>query len=341
DSITFGYGLGSPSERYSSILCDRYGWTEDNRAVNSTVISDNAEASVLTTTIGASDRCFWLAGYNDMAQSGTNAAALADNRAIVRSLLARMAIPTALVMLAEGGAFTYTGAWSTIGSLGGFRYSTTAGNTVTFTAAGSAIIIGFLRGPGGGNASVAIDGGSPTTVSCLRTATPIGVDANAAVPTAAVFSGLANGSHTVTVTVSSGSVFFHWAAGIATPPGPRVFIGGCLSMSQAEYANTAAGSDLACEVHTQMFIEVATELRAAGLDVRHRLIKIGTSGQLQADIIHPNASGHATTAAQFYEGISPTEIASATVAELYAQKLAVRHVAFGNGPDPRPAIPVF
>jgi hypothetical protein len=92
-----------------------------------------------------------------------------------------------------------TGAWiddNTYGVCKRAKRSSTVGDTITFTFTGTSVDIWYVQRSGGGSFTVAVDGGAPTTVNT-----------NGATAFAKKnISGLASGSHSVVITVSTANM---------------------------------------------------------------------------------------------------------------------------------------
>ncbi len=310
DSITAGDGL-DPDDRFSSVLSATLDWTEDNEGVGGTQIADAGQTDqVIAETISAADISVFLTGYNDMRYYGSNAAALTDHETNLLSLAAWLGIPTASRVNCSDGSITYGGSWTDTVLLGGLKYSAASGATVTFSATGTAVIIGTARVASGGSFTVHVDGVLQATYSGARTAAVTYAelsDARGYIPGAVVITGLSAGAHSVVITtLSSANVFFGWFAGISGPPGPRVILGGCLNMPTSAYAMYSpfnAGSLSAANAYSTMIAGVATTLQGAGLNVIAVNPRLDGDTEFQGDFVHPNEAGAVHIATDFQAAI--------------------------------------
>jgi hypothetical protein len=204
-------------------------------------------------------------------------------------------------------ARTYTGSWSNVASYGGHKLSSTAGNTASWTSTGTTFLMAVPRYDDGGDIEVRVDGGAPTTWSCLRTSAnnPSGVASGAGLR---MLTGLTNAAHTIQITVvGNGTARVGRSVGFTTIGSGRVYLGGPTPMSMAGYAEGSPdydnGSAAAQTAWHSELDDVVTELAAAGLKVYRVNASVNTATQMQSDLIHINVSGNITLAQQFSDAM--------------------------------------
>ena len=296
DSITLGYALANPSQRFSTLLCNQLSMVEVNWGVGGSQIADSGESDVVTANNSIFDSCVsvWLAGYNDMRYYGTNAAALDDNQAALESLTAWTALPTS--QLKPWPQVTFDTNWGNRSDvLGGVAFSTSAGAQATFNFTGTTLLIGTARVDNGGNATVVVDGTVTNIYSCLRTSAATGHGRTYSAGLI-IFTNLPDTAHTVVFTAQSAdTTFLDWYAAYTTNQLPKVVLCGTLKMLTTGI-NVGDGytnySPQAASLYSGMVSNVAVTLSAAKLNVRWVPAPSLNSNDWENDLVHPNESGH-------------------------------------------------
>jgi hypothetical protein len=157
--------------------------------------------------------------YANPSYGNSTPAYLSDFAAIHLASSAAYAVPDASKVKAS--AMNCTGTWTAGSYYSGLEMmSSTTGSSCTFTAAGTAIYLGYTAVTGNtGAASVSIDGAAqaPITFAPQSTLETYNQPSNVYDPFMVRYGGLSNTPHTVIVTVTSGSgtVYLDWAVGLS------------------------------------------------------------------------------------------------------------------------------
>jgi lysophospholipase L1-like esterase len=319
DSITAGYLLNSPTNRFSSLLSAQYFLVESNYGVGGSQIIDVGESDNITANNSISNNTVsvWFAGYNDMRYYGTDSAALTDNFAALESLAAWLAIPTALRVPYNATAnfpqpnniYYSPNQWTFVNNntLGGLAISTQAGAYAGFKFSGNTLLIGTGRGGGAGTGNVVV-GDYINSVftpvltnnfSCLRTAANTAANRGYSAALIIITNLSSTNSHGAIFTAnSSANTYLCWFASYSTNLLPKVVLSGTLKMPAFEYQNPSLapninGSDLAADLYSGIISNTAAALAAAGLNVKWVPAPVlNTNTDFESDFVHPNESGH-------------------------------------------------
>jgi hypothetical protein len=167
------------------------------------------------------------------------------------------------------------------------KTSTQLGDTVTFLASGRAIYVCSIAlvGSSGGQFSITVDGEDKGTYDCFGA---YGGKGSAYMPQLIRIGGLTNTEHNVVVTItsSSGTVFFDWGAGSDVEDHPEVY-----AVNMIKTVNNTEGS---CVAVDEMISDVCAYLSLDGLDVRYAdAYSVYIFATDSADGVHPNDSGMA------------------------------------------------
>jgi hypothetical protein len=318
DSITSGYLLNSPTNRFSSLLSAQYFLVESNYGVGGSQIIDSGESDNITANNSISNNTIsvWLAGYNDMRYYGTDSAALTDNFAALESLAAWLAIPTSMRVPwnstanfpAPGNIYYSPNQWvlANNDTLGGLATSRQAGALAGFYFSGSTLLIGTARGGGAGTGTLVVGDYvnnvfTPTytnNFSCLRTAasTAAGRGYSAALLIVTNLSSTTNHGAIFTAD-SAATIYLCWYASYSTNLLPKVVLSGTLQMAP-EGAGLGApdnnASPAAAALYSGIVSNAAVALAAVQLNVKYAappLLDTNTDWEIP-DWIHPNESGH-------------------------------------------------
>lgn len=316
DSITAGYLLNSPTNRFSSLLSAQYYLVETNYGVGGSQIIDSGESDLITANNSISNNTVsvWFAGYNDMRYYGTDGAALTDNFAAVESLAAWLAVPTALHVpwnstnnFPAPGSIYYSPGWIFLPSaLGGLAASTQPGALAGFYFSGSTLLLGTGRGGGAGTGTLVVGDYvnnifTPTytnNFSCLRTAadTSAGRGYSAALIMVTNLSSTTNHGAIFTAN-SAANIYLCWYASYSTNLLPKVVLSGTLKMAPQGSGLGAPNNhatDAAANLYSGIISNAATALANAKLNVQYAappVLDTNTDWEIP-DWIHPNESGH-------------------------------------------------
>lgn len=303
DSITFGTGV-TVAQRWANLASENKSWMPTNFATASAQFADIGFINAtFNTPITSSSKILSLAGTNDMRLYGGTAGNKDDFKYGYKAMCAWLAMPDANKHDFSDASFT--GTWTTNARewiRQGYKSTTTAGDHADFTVSGTSVIICLARfSSGGGDFTVDVDGTPVTGITSVMTsATNAG---RAVQPALYVVSGLSSGSHTVTVTATSGKLGLVWYAGHnGSDLGPRVYIHGTprLSVDPVDcytlggYSPFTNGSDTHADAYATIMSDVATELTAIGLSVTYcrSTLTQNTSTDFQSDGVHPSVTGN-------------------------------------------------
>jgi hypothetical protein len=316
DSMTAGYLLNSPTNRFSSLLSAQYYLAESNYGIGGSQIIDAGESDNITANNSISNNTVsvWLAGYNDMRYYGTDSAALTDNFAALESLAAWLAIPTELRVpwnstanFPAPGNIYYSPGWIFLPSaLGGLAASTQPGALAGFYFSGSTLLVGTGRGGGAGTGTLVVGDYvnnvfTPTLTnnfSCLRTAANTGAGRSYSAALIIITNLSSTTNHGAIFTAdSAANTYFCWYASYSTNLLPKVVLSGTLKMAPQGVGLDAPNnhaSDAAAALYSGVVSNAATVLAAAKLNVQYvapPVLLTNTDWEIP-DWIHPNESGH-------------------------------------------------
>lgn len=337
DSITQGSAASASGTRWHQLVTGSAGWAgtqigawggariEDIawQAMPGIIVtnSDYSPTTIYTspTNITEDDVLLALVGYNDQRGGGTDATRRTHFRNTLRHIAAWWAL-TAKTFAQDADA--ETGTWSDLpfysGTVG--RTSPSGSGSITFSnIIGDAIYLGYQANQAGAASfTVTVDGRSvgsfangPTFANAAAFAPPyVGPNGDGTIdenPWCLRVAGLGMSAHTVTVTITTGTVSVLWCGGNApnynSQKGPLVLIGNTLRSTAAGYNS---GSDAGVALYNLAINQVTDELRSDGLKV----IAVDASARfdpvtgMSGDNVHPNDTGHAQIADAFTDALA-------------------------------------
>lgn len=309
DSITVGVGASVPANAYAALLASRMKWAFSNRAISGGMIMDWI-GNMISDTIADDQISFILPGFNDVRNIGNDVAKQIAYEYALYAAVAYAAIPESKKMKGNSSGIAYAGTWATSPVIGYGKYSSTIGNTATFTVSGSTVYICTTEQLAfGGKVQVSIDGVNKGTFDTMQTVSNGGaVSSISYLPMLIRIADLDDGAHTVVCTVvaknpasSSNNFFLNWVAGSSakSSTNARVFVGNTLRMTASGYALLGPNYNHANELATRQFCaiseRVCADLGSDGLNVCY----VDTSGaydpytMVDSDNVHPNDTGMA------------------------------------------------
>lgn len=342
DSITLGTGASDQAHRYIEVVAAAKSWTLTNNGVSGARLNDpGITDAIYATTVTDTDNYSLLIGTNNMHLNATDAAYQDSFRSNLAAVLAWSAISsgykqTAVNRSSETGTWT-TNAGTIYGGMG--KKSTTNGSTMTFTAHGSAVYVGYIRtNAGAGTFTVSVDGTVKANVATIGSV-PARSDSAGAYGAGLIrIPNLMNVSHTVMITVTSptnaaNTVYIDWVSGnglIDSYTGPNVWCGNVILGTSY---GTTGGSNTSVGQYNSAIGEVTTALASDGLLVGHVdcINAVDISSELDADGIHPNDAGHANMASAFLTHMNSVELINAFNTQWRAATLQNSWVNFGSG----------
>ncbi|KIQ02239.1 hypothetical protein RU07_12400 [Agrobacterium tumefaciens] len=335
DSITEGAQSTSAAKRYANLLASALGATLDNSGVSTAMVMD--QYSTMFSKMPLYGDIGTVAfGTNDQAKYDLDPAKRGYFIDGITAYILWVACQPRLATAANGVAFT--GTWSNAGLALGCYASSFPGAKATFTASGSAIVLGMYRQFG--NAStfrVRIDGvdkGLFSTNGDVRT-----ILGTAWGPMCLVFDGLGAGSHSVEIEVVTGGsaaniVYFHWFCSLSTARN-RVAVGNIPQAIAYTYGGSAANVD----AYNADIAALVARLATAGADVRLADVSSALAPSDMFDNVHPNDAGHAKMAIVFKNSLQQADTATPpantmayTPASVHSGSDGNFYAKAGNGP---------
>jgi lysophospholipase L1-like esterase len=309
DSFSVGTGASNPATTgYLPLLAGAVGWTVTNHGVSGEQVADQIDNVYAENPTNTSRYVYYL-GTNDQRIY------TAANRQQIFQLghlaaLAWLGLPVSQNKLpATSASIVYSGTWNASDLFAIGKKSTVSGSTATATVYGKNVFVGYSAKDGNaGQFTITVDGVIHGTYNCYGAGNIQTNHGQTYTGQLAAIANLADGPHTVVVTVISATgagnaVWLDWIAGTGgaiSRQGPRVFIGNVPRMSAAGYA-TWGGSDGNVSRFNQMIEQNAAFLASMGLNVLLCDVAgiIDPATDLAADGLHPNDVGHAKIATAF------------------------------------------
>jgi hypothetical protein len=315
DSITAGVGASTLANDYVSVLASDLSVTVADDGVSGST-ANSQEDSVYTTNVPStgSPLYTYMIGTNDISFYGSNVDEQTNYQSFIMASAAYLAIPNSNKVFGQSvSGVTYTGTWTNSTYYGGAisKYSTTNGDTATFTTTGTVAYIAYtILNGNGGQFSVTVDGTSEGTYDNYgyNNSSVTGSFSRNYGSGLARISGLSSGTHTIVLTVTSttsasNQVFFDWATGNANLPtsgGPTVLEGEVIP----QYP-----TNLLVPVYNTLVADNVSTLSADGLNVHlvdtYDAIDNPSTELVVPPGIHPNDIGH-TKMAQAYLAVIQT-----------------------------------
>lgn len=257
DSITKGTtGPSDLAHSYAVLTASAMGWTLTNTAVDGAQAADIAD-QVYAVTVSGTSRAYWLAvGVNDERTYLTNTGKRDVFKYAHLAELAWLAIPDSAKIKGTNAAWTYAGTWSNTSAYGLGKNSSTVNDTATVTVSGTVIYFASIIQDGQtGVYTIKVDGVLNTTGTTVPGGTISTVNGRNYAPKLYRISGLASGSHTIEIKLTSGSpVYVDWITGneqAGFTSGPPVYVCNTTKLAAAGYVtyggsvtNTAAYNDI-------------------------------------------------------------------------------------------------
>jgi lysophospholipase L1-like esterase len=303
DSLTVGVGASTKANSYLQRFSADTGCAVENFGVSGAQAADLG-AAVYRAVTAPGQVFLYATGVNDERSNRGDLGELADMASTQLAQLAWLAIPDSLKVRARSNGPTYSGTtWSSTAVYGLGMRATAGGDTATYRITGHTIYLALIQQDGDlGQAIVGIDGVVRTTVSTAPAAPLHTINGLTYAPQAIRISGLADGPHTVTVSITTNEptwpVYVDWIAGISGPvDGPLVLVGNTIPCRGC----SAGGSDQTVQAVNAYTADVVRQLAADGLHVRLVDVHDGFDPEtdLSADGYHPNDRGHAKIARAF------------------------------------------
>jgi hypothetical protein len=316
DSVTLGTGASVPANNYVNLIGSGLVWDVFDHGLGGYRMADIVGIELMGVTqfngaamMDGAANSTMLVGYNDMRVNNTDATAQSAFTHELNAAIAYAGTRAENKVTGQGTGVTYSGTWtnSTLesGSLG--KYSSTNGDTASFSLTGTTIFVGTSKTAANASAqfSVTVDGVTSGPYSPAPYVAGASVTYN---PTVVAITGLSNTSHSVVFTVvdGTGKVYFDWAGAItAGVYGPNVFVGNCLPMNATGYAG--GGSATAVGQYNSIIASAVSTM--AGYGIRAKLVDVSsgfnTATMVSGDNVHPNDTGHAFIANQYLAAIQP------------------------------------
>jgi Concanavalin A-like lectin/glucanases superfamily/Protein of unknown function (DUF2793) len=318
DSITLGTGASTLANSYIKRIGTSTGWTVTNNAVSGTEIGDSAD-TIYSANPSDTSQYVLAFGANDIAQKKENANGQSTFADAIRALAAWLAIPASRRIKAQSSDITYGGTWANSANYGGTisRISSAGSSTATFSVTGSSIIIGYSRlAASTATFSVTVDSGAPVSViGSNAAATTLG---KTVIPATVIVENLSETWHSVTITVTSGTLHLDWVAGVSEATqglaGPNVYLSNSIRLGPASFSPTPTFNiDVVTGIYNQLVRTAANKLKEIGLAVQ--LINVNArfnTSDWAPDMQHPNDAGHLAIANAFLDRIFKTPGLSAS-----------------------------
>lgn len=318
DSITVGQN-STGDNSYIKLLCALYGTTNTNRAVAGRGIWEACRlhnANVNPTTNAFS---VVMAGFNDVRRGGNDAKTLSKIENGYKGIIVNQFMRTSLAGGAVSASITKVGSWSTFfadtvgGKYNNGTFSSTSGNYIEYAFSDNNVTLGMIGGDGVsqiyGNFDVHIDGILQGSYSVNNKTDGIsdGSNNNQRAPYILFFTGLADGNHTIRVTLTNSlpvpvDYFGHLKdSNLCTP----ILLMEAPKMNSTGYAIAPANATDAIINQLNALIN-----SVAGLFSSKYPIIIGKTNDyynittgLDTDNIHPNNLGHRQIYQAGYEAL--------------------------------------
>lgn len=320
DSITAGNHATTQANQYTDKLAAYESWTLTNKGTSGARINDPGIIDqIYATTVTDADNYTLLTGTNDMRTAGTDINYQMSYSLNLQAALAWLAIPDAYKTRATSASTTGTWTNNSASIYGGIgRKSTTNGSTLTFSARGSTIYVGFIAigsGSGAGEFAVSVDFVNKGNFSS-RASVPARSDSAGAYGAALIrIPNLMDVDHTVTITVTSptniaNEVYIDWVSGNAFPKaitGPNIWVGNCIQATAAGYTSYG-GSNTAVGQFNNRIAEATANLINDGLNICqvNAVDALDYTVDMYTDGLHPDDSGHDKLFNVFATAISST-----------------------------------
>lgn len=312
DSIGAGYGLTTPSaSRFGAVVAAAKGWAETNVAISGSVIGRWVNDAIGSRVINAGDSSLLIAGFNDARFGGATANNLSQYVSNLIGTICYLALPDSAKVYSQSNnatlnpALTFSGTWPTSSTWQALQaqsrcgaYSATASSYVEGVVTGDTVHVmlgGYIAFAA--SCSVSIDGVSlgagAFSVQPLLDV-PDGLGGTVWQPYCIRIPGLANGKHTVRVTiVASANLLVAYMAGYDSTSSALcpVYVAGNPRMTAAGYAVAPANAnDTIMRQYQNETRRVCETLAAEGLLVRYLDFDakwLPSAGVVQADSVHP------------------------------------------------------
>jgi hypothetical protein len=334
DSISVGTGASNATKfGWNYLLANRLGlthnnWSSSGKGSNYAL----AQAFVHQAPYGRrGDVSVWMPYHNDVYRGGSATKTIEKIKGECRAFLANSFLSSAVPI--NDASVTKTGTWANGSNInekavtlnagaGRLMYSSTIGDTLSWTFSGDNLVVGLFNTDGlyhYGNLSVSVDGATSGNGFATFTGEnkadgiPDGVYDNKITHNALVLTGLGTGTHTVVLTVTGnlGPVYVdYFGTMLAETYSSPVII------TEAPRPNTV-GYSLGGNLWSPAAFDAAdAAVRAVVAEFYNRPITITKTNQwlnastgIGVDNEHPNDLGHSQIAASIQEGI---QVKSAT-----------------------------
>lgn len=333
DSIMFGMSA-TVGNSYRELLTEEYAVVGVNSAVSSRGVWREIANIVLAPFTRDETVIFASAGLNDLRRSDniktSNKIESSLNCIVARAFASSQCVASGGASVTRVGSFasypasTYAGTYPS-GAIGAnvASYSSTINNTWTWSFTGDNVFITFAAsdGAGGntrGNCEVRIDGNLVETITDLNArwdGVSDGDNANTLGPDARFYTGLASGSHSIEIKVTSADFVVVDQLGVLDDPANV----GNLMVNEIPYIVDYSGvgldnaSDAKIDAANALREAIVDRFAALGYNILFNNIMSTTGGlydlaNISGDDIHPSTAGHLQIYNSIIRGISkPTQ----------------------------------
>lgn len=312
DSMTIGSGATVPSTGgYAYLFNTWIGTTIHNYALGGSGIWYSVQQANLNESTGHSATTSLMAGFNDLVRNGAAALTITKISNGFLDVFANHFMDSYVQSGSGASSIAQTGSWtntynastyggkSTTGST-----TTTNGATVTYTFTGDNVTLGLIGTDGTlyayGTATVLIDGGSPAHDATINEnsqtdgITDTQGNDNGRMPFVVMYTGLTQGSHTITITTTSTNIFAIDYFGSLKKPGagtPLIYI----EIPQLSAAGQAVDTRVTTLAVNTANAAIAAVYNSLPVSYPVSLVLINNfyvNTNTAVDNIHPNDIGH-------------------------------------------------
>jgi len=310
DSFTAGY-RATNFYGYVDMLCAELGTTKYDSGIAGGQIVDIAY-DMVDSPSNPNDIVTILPGFNDCAQFGDNDS---DGRKLLAyknalsAIVAGMSIPESSLLRGTSSSISYAGTWSStkIDGVSSYaKYTNVNGATATFNVTGDVLYVNYVQQLGNSSSfSVSVDGVVKATQLSAGYVSNGGAISSRFFESALLrVTGLGSGNHTVILTAiipdTAFYFFLQWVSGVPSTCSPIYLAHPCkenatgsANMASAGYGHYTSASHA---LFKQASKDIVSELNADGLNLRFvdtdSYSEVYANGEVDADNIHPNDTGH-------------------------------------------------
>lgn len=317
DSITYGTRSTDPAlNAYPVIAAAMKGWGVVNHGVSGARVNDSYVLDeIMAQIIDENSVSTLMIGTNNARIRGMSLAYWDTFRACLMYEAAWLTIPdefkTRAADLSKTGTWTEN-AYTTVGNGHGL-VTTTAGATLTGSVVGTSIYIGtYATTSTNKSFTVTVDGNAYYTWNSNEHTSFETRQGDLGTFSAYLFriTGLAEGAHSVVITMGDAGGYIDWIAGNGHKrniDGPNLWLGTIIRATQTYYDNNANYSDAVVALYNTAVSEVVSSLALDGLNIClvDTVAAINnTTDMYDDDDLHPNDGGYAKLAETFFAYMS-------------------------------------